>query len=146
MKLVIQRVKKAKVTVDNRVVGEIEEGLFVLAGIHAADTEEMIEWGCHKISKLRIFEDAEGKMNLSVSDIGGSLLIVSQFTLYGNANKGNRPSFIEAARPEIAEPLYRHMITHLKETTSLKVEEGVFGAMMDIELINSGPVTLIIEK
>ena len=146
MRLVIQRVKKAKVTVNNIVTAEIDGGLLVLAGIHHTDTKEIIEWGCNKISKLRIFEDEEGKMNRSVLDTGGSLLIVSQFTLYGDAKKGTRPSFIEAARPDVAEPLYRHMIHYLKETTPLRVEEGVFGAMMDIELINSGPVTLIIEK
>lgn len=146
MRLVIQRVKKAKVTVSDRIIGEIEEGLLILAGIHHHDNKEIIEWGCNKISRLRIFEDEQGKMNRSVTDIGGSVLIVSQFTLYGDANKGNRPSFIEAARPETAEPLYRHMISYLNETTDLKVEEGEFGAMMDIELINSGPVTLILEK
>ena len=146
MRLVIQRVKKANVTVRNRIIGEIDEGLLILAGIHQNDTKEIIEWGCKKITRLRIFEDEQGKMNRSVTDIGGSVLVVSQFTLYGDANKGNRPSFIEAARPETAKPLYRHMISYLKEKEDLKVEEGEFGGMMDIELINNGPVTIILER
>src|SRR5690625_2014485 len=146
MRLVIQRVKKANVTVRNRIIGEIDEGLLILAGIHQNDTKEIIEWGCKKITRLRIFEDEQGKMNRSVTDIGGSVLVVSQFTLYGDASKGNRPSWIEAAMPEPAEPLYRHMISCVEETDDRKVEEGEFGAVMDIELINNGPVTINLER
>src|SRR5690625_171368 len=146
MRIVIQRVKKANVTVRNRIIGEIDEGLLILAGIHQNDTKEIIEWGCKKISRLRIFEDEQGKMNRSVTDIGGSVLVVSQFTLYGEANTGNRPSFIEAARPDTAETHYRHMISYLIENEDLKVEEGECGSMMDIERINNGTVTIILER
>ncbi|MEX0646991.1 MAG: D-aminoacyl-tRNA deacylase [Balneolaceae bacterium] len=146
MRIVIQRVKRASVTVEGTVSGQIDKGLLLLAGIHQTDTKEKIDWCCRKISKLRIFEDDNGKMNLSVRDKKGGLLVVSQFTLYGNAKKGTRPSFIEAAPPEIAEPLYDYMIEKLKDMNDLWVESGEFGAMMDVELINDGPVTLILEK
>lgn len=146
MRIVIQRVKRASVTVNNSITGKINHGLLLLVGIHDSDTKEEIDWCCEKISKLRIFEDDDGKMNLSVRDMSGGLLVVSQFTLYGNAKKGTRPSFIEAARPEKAEPLYEYMIEKLKKINSIPVESGEFGAMMDVELINDGPVTLILEK
>lgn len=146
MKIVIQRVKRASVTVNGSVSGQIEKGLLLLVGIHETDNEENIDWCCNKISKLRIFEDEEGKMNLSVRDKKGGILVVSQFTLYGNAKKGTRPSFIEAAKPETAEPLYEYMIRKLKEMNDLPVESGEFGAMMEVELVNDGPVTLILEK
>lgn len=146
MKVVIQRVKKASVTIDNEVKGSIGKGLLLLAGIHESDTKKEVEWCCRKIPSLRIFEDDEGKMNRSVADEDGGILVVSQFTLYGNAKKGTRPSFIEAARPEKAEPLYDYMIDVLKRDSGLQIESGEFGAMMNVELINSGPVTLILEK
>ncbi|MGF1669353.1 MAG: D-aminoacyl-tRNA deacylase [Balneolaceae bacterium] len=145
MKIVVQRVKRASVSVNNKIVGAIDKGLLVLAGIHENDDEQKLEWICSKIRKLRIFEDDDGKMNKSVEDINGGILIVSQFTLYGSLKKGTRPSFIEAASPEVAEPLYEKMIERLKES-GLKVESGIFAAMMDIELVNSGPVTIILEK
>ena len=146
MKIVIQRVERASVTINGSVSGAIEKGLLLLVGIHETDTKKEIDWCCRKIPKLRIFEDDDGKMNRSVQDIGGGLLVVSQFTLYGNAKKGNRPSFIEAAKPDKAEPMYDYMIDKLKSESGLKVESGEFGAMMDVELINSGPVTLILER
>ncbi|MCC5907671.1 MAG: D-tyrosyl-tRNA(Tyr) deacylase [Balneolaceae bacterium] len=146
MRIVIQRVKHATVTVDGSVTGEIENGLLLLVGIHEDDTKKEADWCCRKIPKLRIFEDDEGKMNRSVKDVDGGILVVSQFTLYGNTKKGTRPSFIEAARPDKAEPLYNYMIEKLKKESGLKIESGEFGAMMDVELINSGPVTLILEK
>lgn len=146
MKIVLQRVKKASVTVNNKISGSIENGLLLLVGIHESDTKKEVDWCCRKIPGLRIFEDDEGKMNRSVSDVNGGILVVSQFTLYGNAKKGTRPSFIEAAGPEIAEHLYDYMIEVLKRDSGLNIESGEFGAMMDVELVNSGPVTLILEK
>lgn len=122
-------------------------GLLVLVGITHTDTFKNVEWMCEKLLKLRIFEDEAGKMNRSVTDIrGGGILIVSQFTLYGELKKGTRPSFTEAARPEIAEPLYNEMIEFLKNEASVLIQTGIFGAMMDVHLVNSGPVTIIIEK
>lgn len=146
MKIVVQRVKRASVKVNNEITGKINKGLLLLVGIHQSDKEKQIDWCCNKVSKLRIFEDEEGKMNHSVQDIGGEILVVSQFTLYGNATKGTRPSFIEAAKPEKAEPLYNYMVEKLKLITGLNIQEGVFGEMMNVELINDGPVTIIIEK
>lgn len=146
MKVVIQRVKSASVTVGNEITGAIEEGLLLLVGIHQDDTKEQLEWMCEKILKLRIFEDEDEKMNLSISDVGGGLLVVSQFTLYGNTKKGTRPSFIEAAKPDKAEPMYEEMISYFKEHSDLNIQTGKFGAMMDVELVNDGPVTLILEK
>jgi D-tyrosyl-tRNA(Tyr) deacylase len=146
MKVVIQRVKSASVTVGNEITGAIEEGLLLLVGIHQDDTKEQLEWMCEKILKLRIFEDEDEKMNLSVSDVGGGLLVVSQFTLYGNAKKGTRPSFIEAAKPDKAEPMYEEMISYFNGNSELNIQTGKFGAMMEVELVNDGPVTLILEK
>lgn len=146
MKVVVQRVKSASVTVGNEIIGAINKGLLLLVGVHQDDTEEQLKWMCEKILKLRIFEDEEDKMNLSVSDVEGEILVVSQFTLYGNAKKGTRPSFIEAARPEKAEPMYEEMIQYFKDHSELDIQTGKFGAMMDVELINDGPVTLILEK
>ncbi len=146
MKIVIQRVKSASVTVDDSIVGEIGRGLLLLVGIHETDTREQIDWCCNKLKKLRIFEDEEGKMNYSVSDVNGGMLIVSQFTLYGDMKKGNRPSFIEAAKPDIAEPLYNYMVEKLQFSFNGPVETGTFGAMMDINLLNDGPVTLVMER
>ena len=146
MKAVIQRVKSSSVMVDNEITGAIDQGLLVLLGIHEDDTQEQMEWMCNKISKLRIFEDEEGKMNLSVQDVGGGILVVSQFTLYANSDKGTRPSFIEAARPEKAEPMYEDMIKWFKTHTDLNIQTGEFGAMMNVKLENDGPVTIILEK
>ncbi|SMO61168.1 D-aminoacyl-tRNA deacylase [Gracilimonas mengyeensis] len=146
MKAVVQRVESSSVTIDNEVTGAIEKGLLVLIGIHQDDTKEQMEWICNKIAKLRIFEDEEGKMNNSVQDVGGGILLVSQFTLYANADKGTRPSFIEAARPEKAEPMYDEMVEWFKANTDLHIQTGEFGAMMSVELVNDGPVTIILEK
>jgi D-tyrosyl-tRNA(Tyr) deacylase len=146
MKIIVQRVSEASVEVENMVTGKINKGLLLLVGIHNDDTKEEADWCCNKISKLRIFEDEDQKMNLSVKDVGGSLLVVSQFTLYGNVKKGTRPSFIEAARPEKAEPLYNYIVNRLEQTHKLPVETGKFGAMMNVKLINDGPVTLVVEK
>ncbi|NQV89620.1 MAG: D-tyrosyl-tRNA(Tyr) deacylase [Parcubacteria group bacterium] len=144
MKAVVQRVKRASVTVDGEVTGSIDQGLLVFLGIHQDDTDEMIEKMAGKIAKLRIFEDEEGKMSRSVEDIGGSVLMVSQFTLYGDVRKGNRPSFIESARPEKAEPMYEAVVESIRGL-GLPVETGRFTAMMDVELVNDGPVTILIE-
>jgi len=146
MKAVIQRVSSSSVMVDNEITGAIDEGLLVLLGIHEDDTKEQMEWICRKISKLRIFEDDEGKMNRSVQDVGGGILLVSQFTLYANSDKGTRPSFIEAARPEKAELMYEDMIEWFKKHTDLNIQTGEFGAMMSVKLENDGPVTIILEK
>jgi len=146
MKAVIQRVSSSSVMVDNEITGAINKGLLVLIGIHQDDTKEQMEWICNKISKLRIFEDEEGKMNLSVQDVDGGILLVSQFTLYANSDKGTRPSFIEAARPEKAEPMYKEMVDWFKTNTDLNIQTGEFGAMMNVKLENDGPVTIILEK
>jgi len=146
MKAVIQRVKKASVTVDNKLTGSIEKGLLVLLGIHQHDTQKQLEWMADKILRLRIFNDGEDKMNRSVQDIKGAILVVSQFTLYGDAKKGTRPSYIEAARPDKAKPLYEEFIDYLENSSSLEIQTGVFAAYMDVELINDGPVTIILEK
>jgi len=146
MRLLIQRVKRASVTVEDSITGHIGQGLLVFVGIAASDTMREIEWMCGKITKLRIFNDEEGKMNLSVSDVQGGILLVSQFTLYADAQKGLRPSYINAAQPDIAKPLYDQMLQHLQETSGLQVEAGIFGAMMDVELVNDGPVTIWLER
>lgn len=146
MRIVIQRVKSASVVVNDLTVGEIKHGLLVLVGIHESDTKDKIDWCCRKLSKVRIFEDEEGKMNRSVTDVNGGILVVSQFTLYADIKKGTRPSFIEAAKPDIAEPLYNYMVAKLQSSFKGPVETGTFGAMMDISLINDGPVTLIMER
>jgi len=146
MRIVLQRVSSASVSVDNEVKGAIDKGVMLLVGIHTDDTEETMRWMCDKILKLRIFPDDEGKMNRSVSDIKGDILIVSQFTLYGDTRKGTRPGFTEAAKPDVAEPMYEKVIQMFKERSDLKIQSGVFGAYMDVELLNDGPVTLILEK
>jgi len=132
--------------VDNEITGAIDQGLLVLIGIHQDDTKDQLEWICNKIAKLRIFEDGEGKMNRSVQDVGGGILLVSQFTLYANSDKGTRPSFIEAAKPDKAEPMYEEMIEWFKIKTELNIQTGEFGAMMSVKLENDGPVTIILEK
>ena len=145
MKSVIQRVSEASVTIDGVVHGEIKKGFLVLLGITHSDTDKDVKWMVDKISGLRIFEDEDGKMNLSLEDVKGELLIVSQFTLYGDAKKGRRPSFIEAARPEKAIPLYEKFI-ELAESKNITVATGEFGADMKVSLLNDGPVTLIIDS
>lgn len=145
MRIVLQRVSRARVTIAGRVTGEIGRGLLLLAGFTDADTEDALAWMAEKVVGLRIFPDDEGKMNRSVAEMGGALLVVSQFTLYGDARKGRRPSFIDAARPEIAIPLYERFVGLLR-ATGLDVATGEFGAMMDVELVNDGPVTLILER
>ena len=145
MKAVIQRVSCASVKVDNKIVGQINKGFVVLLGITHTDTEKEAKFIAAKIANLRVFEDNEGKMNLSLKDVKGEVLIISQFTLYGDARKGNRPGFTEAARPEIAIPLYEYFITEIKKA-GITVATGIFGAKMEVEIHNSGPVTIILEK
>jgi D-tyrosyl-tRNA(Tyr) deacylase len=144
MKIVLQRVSSASVNVDNEKVGSIDHGMLLLIGFSSSDTEESILPTIEKIVKLRIFSDDEGKMNKSVLDVNGSALLVSQFTLYADTKKGNRPSFIEAARPEQAIPLYEFFIAEMKKRIS-KVETGIFGADMKVELVNDGPVTIVFD-
>jgi D-aminoacyl-tRNA deacylase len=145
VRIVVQRCKEASVTVDGKVVGAIGPGLMLLVGVTHEDTEQDAKFASEKIAGLRIFEDDQGKMNLSVQETGGAILSVSQFTLYGDCRKGRRPNFMAAARPEQAEPLYERFNALLREL-GLQVETGVFGAMMDVTLINDGPVTLIVES
>jgi D-tyrosyl-tRNA(Tyr) deacylase len=145
MRVVVQRSKQASVTVEGEITGKIESGLVLLVGITHNDTKDDAEYVADKIANLRIFEDEDGKMNRSVKDVGGAILSVSQFTLYGDTRKGRRPSFIEAARPEQAQPLYDFFNEKLRER-GLAVETGIFGAMMDVALINDGPVTLLVES
>jgi D-aminoacyl-tRNA deacylase len=144
MRAVIQRVSRASVTIHGQIVGKIGPGLLVLLGITHTDNPADARWLAEKIVGLRIFNDADGKMNLGLTDVGGSVLVVSQFTLYGDAHKGRRPSFIAAARPEQAIPLYEAFVNGIK-ALGVPVETGRFGAMMDVELVNDGPVTLILE-
>ncbi|GAB1529924.1 MULTISPECIES: D-aminoacyl-tRNA deacylase [Brevibacillus] len=145
MRVVVQRTREASVTVAGEIVGQIDHGLMLLVGITHEDTEKEVEFVADKIANLRIFEDEEGKMNFSVLDKGGQILSVSQFTLYGDCRKGRRPNFMAAARPEQAEPLYELFNIKLREK-GLQVETGRFGAMMDVRLLNDGPVTLIVES
>jgi len=146
MRAVVQRVSEASVTVDGKITGKTGTGLLVLLGIHQNDTEDKLKWMADKICKLRIFSDDDGKMNRSVTDIEGGILVVSQFTLYGDVRKGTRPSFIESAPPDMAEKMYDNFVDYLKTNSGLNVQTGVFAAMMDVSLINDGPVTIIIEK
>ena len=145
MKFIIQRVKEAQVDIDNKSVGKIDKGFLVLIGITHTDTKEIADYLIKKLINLRIFEDERGKMNLALNDIKGSLLLVSQFTLYADCTNGNRPSFTEAAKPDFANKLYEYIISECKKKTN-KVETGVFGADMKVGLINDGPVTIILEK
>ncbi|RFM23479.1 MAG: D-tyrosyl-tRNA(Tyr) deacylase [Candidatus Thermochlorobacter aerophilum] len=146
MRALIQRVRRASVTVQAKQVGGIEQGLLVLLGITHTDSEKEAEYLARKTLALRIFDDAAGKMNLSVVDVGGGILVVSQFTLYADARKGNRPSFTDAARPEQAQMLYEHFVALLRAHSSLNIQTGVFGAAMQVELVNDGPVTLLLES
>ncbi len=144
MKLVIQRVANATVKVDGETIGQIEKGFLVLLGVKQGDTQEQADILVKKLCNLRVFEDEFNKMNLSIKDINGKLLIVSQFTLYADCKKGNRPSFIEAARPEVAEPLYEYFKQCCKNE-GIEVESGKFGADMKVSLLNDGPVTIVLE-
>jgi len=146
MRVVIQRVTKASVSVIGQIVGEIGSGFLVLLGIETEDTIEDVEYLANKIVNLRIFSDANGKMNASILDVSGQLLVVSQFTLHASTKKGNRPSFIRAARPEQAIPLYELFIETCSRLTSKKAEKGVFGANMEVSLINDGPLTIILDS
>jgi D-aminoacyl-tRNA deacylase len=146
MRIVIQRVSEANVKIDGNTVGEIKKGLLVFLGIEHVDSELDADYLIQKLIDLRIFGDVEGKMNLSVSDISGNLLIVSQFTLFADTKKGNRPSFIRSARPEQAIPLYDYFLSQLQKSFSGKIEKGVFGGNMQVELINDGPVTIILDS
>jgi len=145
MRAVVQRVLKASVTIEGQVVSSMRNGLLILLGIEEADGQEDVFWLSKKISQLRIFNDEKGVMNLSVNDVNGEVMVVSQFTLHAKTKKGNRPSYIKAARPEKAVPLYKKFIIEMVSLTGKKVETGEFGAMMQVSLVNDGPVTIIID-
>lgn len=145
MRVVTQRVTQASVTINNQVFSSIQNGLLILLGIEDSDTSEDINWLCNKLLNLRIFSDAEGVMNLSIKDIAGEFLVVSQFTLHASTKKGNRPSYIRAAKPDVAVPLYEEFIKTLKDISNLSVKTGQFGADMKVSLLNDGPVTIIID-
>ena len=145
MRTLLQRVSRAEVRVEGRVVGRVGAGLLLLVGFTDGDGEEAVAWTAEKVAGLRVFADDEGKMNRSVEEVAGGVLVVSQFTLYGDARKGRRPSFVDAARPETAIPLYERFVAVLR-ARGLHVETGEFGAMMEVELVNDGPVTLSIER
>ncbi len=147
MRVVLQRVSRALVRIEGRVTGRIGVGLVVLAGFASGDAEETLAWMADKILGLRVFGDEAGKMNRALAEVGGGLLVVSQFTLYGDARKGRRPSFTDAAPPEVAIPLYERFVALLKQRGgSMRVETGTFGAMMAVELVNDGPVTVLLER
>lgn len=145
MRALIQRVSRASVTVDQRIAGSIEKGLLILLGIEEADTEEDLTWLSRKIAGLRLFDDDQGLMNLGLSEVRGGILLVSQFTLHAATKKGNRPSFIRAARPDVAKTMYERMILQLQADSGRPIETGVFGAQMEVELVNDGPVTIWID-
>lgn len=146
MRVVLQRVSRGSVAVGGEVVGEIGPGLVLLVGFTQEDGEEALGWMADKILGLRVFNDRDGKMNLSLEEVGGDVLVVSQFTLYGDTRKGRRPSFVHAAPPDLAIPLYERFLDLLREKASGRVESGEFGAMMDVALVNAGPVTLVLER
>lgn len=145
MRVLLQRVSRAEVRVGDRVTGAIGRGFLLLVGLTHDDDEARLAWMAEKVAGLRLFMDADERMNLSLADVGGDVLVVSQFTLYGDAQKGRRPSFVDAARPEVAIPLYERFVALLREK-GLRVETGEFGAMMQVELVNDGPVTLWLER
>ena len=146
MRVVIQRVQNAGVSIEKKLFSSINKGLLILVGIEEADTADDIDWLCRKIIDLRIFADTEGKMNLSVKDVDGDMLVISQFTLHASTKKGNRPSYIKAARPETAIPLYESFTTVLSNLYQKPVKTGVFGADMQVSLVNDGPVTICIDS
>ena len=146
MRLVIQRVTEASVQVEGEIVGAIQNGLMILVGIEDADTQEDIEWLAGKAAQLRIFDDAEGVMNLSVKDVQGDILLISQFTLHASTKKGNRPSYINASKPPIAIPLYEAMIQQLEKEMGKTIQTGRFGADMKVSLLNNGPVTIVMDS
>ncbi|MGL4780209.1 MAG: D-aminoacyl-tRNA deacylase [Bacteroidales bacterium] len=145
MRLVIQRVKKAKVDVSEETIAEIEKGMLILVGIEDRDTEKDIEWAAKKIVNLRIFDDTDGIMNCSIKEINGDIILVSQFTLHASTKKGNRPAYIKAARPEIAIPVYEKLRMEIESNLERNIQTGKFGADMQVELINDGPVTILID-
>jgi len=145
MKAVIQRVSEASVTIDGNVKSKIEKGLLILLGIENADNQEDIQWLCKKISNLRIFDDENGVMNLSVKDIKGSIIVVSQFTLHASTKKGNRPSYLKASKPDFAIPMYEKFVEELRIVSELDIQTGEFGADMKVALLNDGPVTIIMD-
>lgn len=146
MRVVLQRVSRARVRVGERTTGEIGRGLLLLVGFSGTDTDDASAWMAEKVLGLRVFPDDEGKMNRSLDEIGGAVLVVSQFTLYGDARKGRRPSFVDAAAPALAIPLYERFVALLRAGAPGRVETGEFGALMDVELVNDGPVTLVLER
>lgn len=146
MRIVIQRVREASVKVEDKIVGAIGSGLLVLVGIEDADSQEDIEWLSNKIIGLRIFNDADGVMNLGIKDMGGNILLVSQFTLHASTKKGNRPSYIKASKPDFAIPMYEKMIRQLETDLGKSIQTGIFGADMQVHLLNDGPVTIIIDS
>lgn len=146
MRVVLQRVREASVTIEGQVNGAIKKGILVLLGIEDADTSEDVEWLCNKICNLRIFNDSKGVMNLSLQDIKGEVLVISQFTLHANIKKGNRPSYIKAAKPDVAIPLYEEFNETIQLRLGKPVATGVFGAHMDVALINDGPVTILMDS
>ncbi len=145
MRVLLQRVTYGRVTVNGETTGEIDRGFVLLVGITHSDTQKEADWLANKVAGLRVYEDADGKMNLSLADVGGEILAVSQFTLYGDARKGRRPSFTDAARPETAEPLFNYFCDQLRQK-GFHVETGIFGAMMQVVIHNDGPVTLMLER
>lgn len=145
MRVVLQRVREASVAVDGRIVGSIGPGFVLLVGFTGGDGDDAVAWMADKVIGLRVFNDTEGKMNRSLAEVGGSVLVVSQFTLYGDTSRGRRPSFIDAAEPELAKPLYERFADALRERGVI-VATGVFGAVMDVALVNDGPVTLVLER
>lgn len=146
MRIVIQRVSEASVTVDHKIISAIQHGMLVLVGIENTDTEEDIDWLVKKMIQLRIFDDENGVMNLCIQDVNGEILIVSQFTLHASTKKGNRPSYIRASRPEFAIPMYEKFVKAAENALGKKVGTGIFGAMMEVSLVNDGPVTIIIDS
>ena len=146
MKVIIQRVLQASVTIESRIVSQIQEGLVILVGIEDLDNQEDIHWLTSKIINLRIFNDEKDVMNLSVKDINGEIIVVSQFTLHASTKKGNRPSYIKASKPEIAIPLYESFVSQLESELGKKIQTGIFGADMKVSLVNDGPVTIVIDS
>jgi D-tyrosyl-tRNA(Tyr) deacylase len=146
MKIVLQRVSSASVTIDNKIIADIQKGLLILVGIEDADTQEDIDWLVNKVTNIRIFGDENDVMNLSVRDVDGDIIVVSQFTLHASTKKGNRPSYIKASKPEVAIPLYENFVKKIEMELGKKVQTGIFGADMKVLLLNDGPVTIVIDS